>query len=264
MATMIRSAQCGDQAMRWAEQVRANSRIRIDVVSKRINELSTSKWIAQKNAFIETRFITTIENAVNQANQDRPHIVLLDIDGQYGIDAQSLSGEKAKFFTRTRRLVGLTRKIDAASRIRAERVGCRDIFSFGDTDDLEILVRAFLRRNQSGGFERIVDLGNIHIDEGARRIIAGKEIELRTTNEFNLIATLSERIDYFWTPPEIKKLMAGSLVEVSDHAVRKMVARARQALGKYSEAIVTVRNSGYKLSSQVQKRSTVTILSQIQ
>jgi hypothetical protein len=223
--------------------------IRIDVVSKREAELSSSNWINKRNDFLNIQMIADIESAVNKANQDRPHIVLLDIDGQYGKDPKSLSGEKARFFYRTHRLVGVTRKLDAVSLSRAERVGCRDVFLLGDSEDLAILARAFLRRNHRGGFERIVDIGDIHIDEGARRISINGADEIRTTHEFNFIATLSERIDYVWTAQEIKKLMVGSLIEVGDDAVKKMVARTRKALGTHANTIATVRNSGYKFSS---------------
>ncbi len=196
-------------------------------------------------------FNKTVDDVSNVASISRPDVIIVDIDNLDQAILSSLQGEKANFFRRTKRLVGLCLSDCFEYRNFALSLNLTDIFLSDQISIFDQVLRAFARRNRPGSFERIVHLGALTIDEGARALLVDGKMITVPYQEYNLLATMSEEIGKVWKRDELRRLIGGCLQTTQDRSLDKAIARARQALGPHSNLIQTVEGLGYRMSDDV-------------
>lgn len=109
-------------------------------------------------------------------------------------------------------------------------------------------VRAVTRRSFRirGGAVRV---GNLFIDERARRATCGDAVLDLSPSEFKLLLLLARRLDQEVSRDAIAALQSARRGDSSANAVDKLISRLRTALGKLDSgvAVRTIRGGGYAL-----------------
>ncbi|MCO5142139.1 MAG: response regulator transcription factor [Oligoflexia bacterium] len=111
-------------------------------------------------------------------------------------------------------------------------------------------VRALLRRTD-GQSTQLFSLGPIVIDEAAHRATIEEEEISLTPYEFKLLSTLIQNKGRVLTRDQLISEVQGDGVAVVERAIDTHVFGLRKKLGKYSEAIETVRGVGYRIPAKL-------------
>jgi two-component system phosphate regulon response regulator PhoB len=113
-------------------------------------------------------------------------------------------------------------------------------------------VRALLRRgqteSQNSSSERI-QVGNLHVDFEAHRVLCGSDEVQLTPSEFKLLAALVKNRGRVLSREKLIELVQGQGVAVIDRAVDTHIFGLRKKLGACAEIIETIRGVGYRVES---------------
>jgi DNA-binding response OmpR family regulator len=189
-----------------------------------------------------------LEEAVHQ----RYDVVLLDImlPGLDGLDVCRRLRAHSDV-----PVIVLTARGEEADRVLGLEMGADDyLHKPYSPRELLARIRAVVRRarGQAGPNVKIVRVGSLSLDPGARRAtVEGQEIAL-TGYEFSLLYALASRAGRVLSREQLIELAGGSAEEAFDRSVDVHVSRLRQKLGddpKNPRMLKTVRGAGYLLAA---------------
>jgi DNA-binding response OmpR family regulator len=151
-------------------------------------------------------------------------------------------------------IIVLTARGEEADRVMGLELGADDYLPkpFAPRE-LLARIRAVVRRarGQAGPSTKIIALGELVVDPGARRAtLGGREVQL-TGYEFSLLHALAERAGRVLSREQLMELARGSAEDAFDRSIDVHVSHLRQKLGddpKRPRIIKTVRGAGYVIA----------------
>jgi two-component system, OmpR family, phosphate regulon response regulator PhoB len=191
-------------------------------------------------------------DAVAQARQERPSLVVLDLmlPGMSGFEV--LEQLRAEEGTRDVAVLMLTARKDEPDRIKGLSLGADDYLTKPfSPQELILRVGAILRRIQQGQQPSgdVLRVGPIAIDRSAHRVsVDGRDIEL-TPTEFRLLLTLAERRGRVQARAHLLETVWEAAPDIQTRTVDMHVQRLRTKLEAAGELIETVRGFGYRLQA---------------
>ncbi|MGQ0648301.1 MAG: response regulator [Gemmatimonadaceae bacterium] len=192
-------------------------------------------------------------DAINQAKQDLPSLIVLDLmlPGMSGFEVlESLRGDDA---TRAVAVLMLTARREEPDRIRGLSLGADDYLTKPfSPQELVLRVGAILRRVQQAlpHSSDTLRAGPIAIDRGAHRVTldGSGDVEL-TPTEYRLLLTLAERRGRVQARGLLLETVWEAAPDIQTRTVDMHVQRLRSKLGPAGEMIETVRGFGYRLKA---------------
>lgn len=145
-------------------------------------------------------------------------------------------------------VIMLTAKGDDVDRIVGLELGADDYLPKPfNSRELIARIRALLRRTRPASQERVLEVGDIELNDETRSVFRrGEPIDL-TTSEFDLLKILLENAGNVVGREDLAKILGRNL-GVFDRAIDMHVSNLRRKLGVLSDGtarIRTVRNAGY-------------------
>ena len=190
--------------------------------------------------------------AVAQARQDRPSIIVLDLmlPGMSGFEV--LEQLRADDSTRDVAVLLLTARKDEPDRIKGLSLGADDYITKPfSPQELVLRVGAILRRIQQGQQQAgdTLRVGPIAIDRAAHRVsVDGRDLDL-TPTEYRLLLTLAERRGRVQARAHLLETVWEAAPDIQTRTVDMHVQRLRTKLESAGELIETVRGFGYRLKA---------------
>ena len=190
--------------------------------------------------------------AVAQARQDRPSIIVLDLmlPGMSGFEV--LEQLRADDSTRDVAVLMLTARKDEPDRIKGLSLGADDYITKPfSPQELVLRVGAILRRIQQGQQQAgdTLRVGPIAIDRAAHRVsVDGRDLDL-TPTEYRLLLTLAERRGRVQARAHLLETVWEAAPDIQTRTVDMHVQRLRTKLEAAGELIETVRGFGYRLKA---------------
>ncbi len=191
-------------------------------------------------------------DAVAQARQERPAVVVLDLmlPGMSGFEV--LEQLRAEPSTKDVAVLLLTARKDEPDRIKGLSLGADDYLTKPfSPQELTLRVAAILRRIQQGQQPAgdVLRVGAIAIDRAAHKVqVDGEEIEL-TPTEYRLLLTLAERRGRVQGRAHLLETVWEAAPDIQTRTVDMHVQRLRTKLGAAGDLIETVRGFGYRLTA---------------
>ena len=195
---------------------------------------------------------STGPEAVAQARQDRPSIIVLDLmlPGMSGFEV--LEQLRADDSTRDVAVLMLTARKDEPDRIKGLSLGADDYITKPfSPQELVLRVGAILRRIQQGQQQAgdTLRVGPIAIDRAAHRVsVDGRDLDL-TPTEYRLLLTLAERRGRVQARAHLLETVWEAAPDIQTRTVDMHVQRLRTKLESAGELIETVRGFGYRLKA---------------
>lgn len=192
-------------------------------------------------------------DAIAQARQDRPALVVLDLmlPGMSGFEV--LEALRAEEETRAIAVLMLTARREEPDRIRGLTLGADDYLTKPfSPQELVLRVGAILRRVQQTlpVSSETLRVGPILIDRAAHRVIVDGAGELELTpTEYRLLLTLAERRGRVQARGLLLETVWEAAPDIQTRTVDMHVQRLRTKLGGAGDMIETVRGFGYRLKS---------------
>jgi DNA-binding response OmpR family regulator len=189
------------------------------------------------------------DEALAYARSNRVDLVLLDVmlPGMSGLDVcRALRGDRA---TAAVPIIMLTARTEEADRVLGLELGADDYIAkpFSPTE-LVARIRALMRRSQlSGGKESTLRFGSIAVDLSSHTVSSdGHEVKL-TAKEFMLLQYLLEHRGRVLSRDLLLGDVWGYRYTGGTRTVDVHVRRLREKLPVLVDALVTVKQFGYKL-----------------
>jgi DNA-binding response OmpR family regulator len=187
----------------------------------------------------------TGEGGLNAVEWREPRFVVLDlglpdIDG-FDVCRQLRAGGRVPILV-------LTARDEETDRIIGLELGADDYMTKPFSPrELVARVRAILRRAEPDPLEsRVIELGDVRIDVGLRRVaVAGVPVDLRTL-EFDLLAELARNAGQVVSRNRLLGRVWGLSFAGGTRTVDVHVAQVRKKLGR-PDLIETVRGVGYRV-----------------
>jgi len=145
-------------------------------------------------------------------------------------------------------IIMLTARDDEVDKIVGLELGADDYVTKPfNPRELVARVRAILRRSTSQPERRILELGNVRVDIGARQVlIDGQPVNLRL-KEFDLLVALMENVELVQTREQLLRKAWGYDFYGDTRTVDVHIARLREKIKDSNLQIETVWGIGYKL-----------------
>lgn len=144
----------------------------------------------------------------------------------------------------------LTAKSEEIDRVISFELGADDYVTKPFSPrELILRVRAILRRSADDrGAKKALERGGIRIDQERHRCWAGERVVTLTSKEFQILASLMNRVGYVKTRSSLLDEVWGSDVSVTTRTVDTHMKRLREKLGDEGRSIETVRGVGYRFT----------------
>jgi two-component system response regulator RstA len=188
------------------------------------------------------------DQGLAEAGRHRYDVILLDVmlPGISGIDVCQRIRERSDV-----PIIMITARGEEADRVLGLEIGADDYVPKPFSPrELLARIRAAVRRarGRAGPAGKLVTVGDLGLDPGARTArLAGRPIAL-TAYEFALLYALAERAGRVLTREQLMDLAGGNAEESFDRSVDVHISRLRQKLGddpRRPRRIKTVRGVGY-------------------
>lgn len=202
-------------------------------------------------------FDVTLAESADQASAaiaaELPDLVLLDwmLPGQSGV---ALARQwRADERTKPLPIIMLTARADEADKVVGLDAGADDYLTKPfSTQELLARIRAVLRRRMPEALDTVVELGQLKLDPGTRRVTGqGTEVKLGPT-EFRLLHFFMAHPERVHSRGQLLDRVWGDHVFIEERTVDVHVKRLREALQPAGCAamIETVRGAGYRMTRQ--------------
>ena len=180
----------------------------------------------------------------------QPQLVVADVNGETLslIDAVREADGLASRIDPDTPLLALTARADELARVRYLERGCDDVlckpYSY---PELRARVRALLLRAQVPRYGRVLRVGELEIDLGAREVLVnGRRVEL-TAKEFELLRCLASEPARVFTREQLLRQVWG--YRTPSRTLDSHSARLRRKLaGSEHRLVINVWGVGYKLA----------------
>ena len=194
----------------------------------------------------EVTAVHEANSALEQAATSKHELVILDV--------MLPGGDGRKVLRRIRLtspvpVIMLTARGDEADRIAGLDAGADDYLAKPfNARELVARIRAVLRRKGTSALPATFTIGDLEIDNAARRIAqSGADIEL-TGAEFDILVLLARAAGKVLTRDEIAEQALGRRVGLLDRSIDNHISNLRKKLGPHAsgaERIRSVRGAGY-------------------
>jgi len=190
---------------------------------------------------------------LESARRDRPQLILLDwmLPEMDGLDVcRILKGDD-----KTRRIpvIMLTVKSDETDKVLGLEMGADDYVTKPFSPrELVARVKAILRRAQPQPPVELFQFGELRVDWGKHTVTVGdKPVEL-THKEFELLRALIEAKGRVLSRDRLLDQVWGyeRAMEIETRTVDLHISQLRRKLGKAGQAILTVKNAGYRFATE--------------
>lgn len=195
------------------------------------------------------RLVTTGLAALQEAQAERPSLILLDI-GLPDLSGFDVCRElKSSGQTASTPVVFVSGRESEIDRVVAFEIGAADyVLKPFSPRELVLRVRAILRRTAPVATEDFIEIGPLVVDvSGYRVFVDGEQVAL-SRQEFRLLAALAAGKGRVFSRAELIILVWGAETEVQERTVDAHVKALRAKLRAASEVIETVRGIGYRVS----------------
>ncbi|MCK4857271.1 MAG: response regulator transcription factor [candidate division Zixibacteria bacterium] len=191
----------------------------------------------------------TGEDGLKTAKANSPDLILLDLmlPGMNGLDVCRVL--KADDATCHIPVIILTARDEDVDMVTGLEVGADDYVTKPFSPRVLIArVRAMLRRHEATReVGSPIHVGEVTIDPGRHRVIAGgKSIEF-TFTEFKLLVKLARHPGWVFSRSQLIDELRDDQYVIADRAIDVQVANLRKKLGEYGHYIQTVRGVGYRM-----------------
>ena len=191
------------------------------------------------------------EDGLSVARGVHPDLIVLDImlPEMNGLDVcRALKSDRA---TRDIPIIMLTARDEDIDVVTGLEVGADDYITKPFSPRVLIArIRTVLRRYKQlpDSMPKFLQLGELTIDHGKRRVtVSGSPVEL-THTEFELLFVLASRPGWVFSRTQlIDSLRDGQLV-ITDRAIDVQIANLRKKLAACGHYIQTVRGTGYRMT----------------
>lgn len=200
----------------------------------------------------EVRPATTLDEADMLIATWRPQLAVVDMDHD---DSTALLGRLQAARRLTDTIVpalGLTRRGDLKSKLRAFELGVDDILTMPFAPE-ELLARAIVITRRATGSDRplvpAIRLGEIEVDILNRQVLAGTSVVSLSGIEQSLLYLLASRAGQVVSREQILEVVWGSDFVVESNIVDRHVRSLRVKLlddYRHPRLIATVRGAGYR------------------
>jgi two-component system, OmpR family, alkaline phosphatase synthesis response regulator PhoP len=198
------------------------------------------------------RSTRSLADAERILSEWRPHLAVVDMDHD---DSTALLGRVGASNTLTRSItpvLGLTRRGDLKTKLRAFDLGVDDILTVPFSPE-ELLARAIVITRRASGTDRpivpIVRIGEIEIDIVDRQVRAGESVVHLTSIEQSLLYLLASRSGQVVTRDEVLDVIWGTDFVAESNIVDRHVRSLRAKLQndyRHPRFIATVPGQGYR------------------
>lgn len=182
----------------------------------------------------------------------RPHMGVVDMDREDGEDLLALLGASNSMRQSRTPVLGLTRRGDLRTKLRAFDLGVDDILTVPFSPE-ELLARAIVISRRASGIDLpivpAIRLGEIEIDIVHRQVRAGDSVVHLTSIEQSLLYLLASRAGRVVTRDEILDAVWGTDFLAESNIVDRHVRSLRIKLQndyRHPRFIATVPGRGYR------------------
>jgi DNA-binding response OmpR family regulator len=190
-------------------------------------------------------------SGLQKARDEKPALIILDlmVPGISGLELCKILKSESR--TRDIPILMLTAKAEEIDRILGLEFGADDYVTKPFSPREVILrIQAILRRRTGGSEDGEIVAGSIVIDPARHRVsVAGKLVHL-TSIEFKLLHTLVLKRGRVQPRDRLLNEVWGYESVIDTRTVDTHVRRLRSKLGKFGDAIETVRSFGYRFHEQ--------------
>jgi two-component system phosphate regulon response regulator PhoB len=190
-------------------------------------------------------------SGLQKARDEKPALIILDlmVPGISGLELCKILKSESR--TRDIPILMLTAKAEEIDRILGLEFGADDYVTKPFSPREVILrIQAILRRGTGGSEDGEIVAGSIVIDLARHRVsVAGKMVHL-TSIEFKLLHTLVLKRGRVQPRDRLLNEVWGYESVIDTRTVDTHVRRLRAKLGKFGDAIETVRSFGYRFHEQ--------------
>jgi DNA-binding response OmpR family regulator len=190
-------------------------------------------------------------SGLQKARDEKPALIILDlmVPGISGLELCKILKSESR--TRDIPILMLTAKAEEIDRILGLEFGADDYVTKPFSPREVILrIQAILRRGTGGSEDGEIVAGSIVIDLARHRVsVAGKVVHL-TSIEFKLLHTLVLKRGRVQPRDRLLNEVWGYESVIDTRTVDTHVRRLRAKLGKFGDAIETVRSFGYRFHEQ--------------
>lgn len=214
------------------------------------SDIAELESYALQNSGYETRIFSSSAPFYQAVNQRLPDLVLLDImlPGESGLDV--LRRLRSNPGTAEVRVILVTAKSSEVDTVRGLDMGADDYITkpFGI---MELVSRVKARLRTSGAApSEILSFAEIEMDTSRRLVrVKGKPCDL-TYKEFELLRLFLSNPNVALSRDLLMEKVWGYDYDGSTRTLDMHIKTLRQKLGSFSGSIQTVRNVGYKLTSE--------------
>ena len=198
------------------------------------------------------RAASTFEDAVSILDQWPPHLAVVDMDHEQSADLLRRLGASNTMTASVTPILGLTRRGDLATKLKAFDLGVDDILTVPFSPE-ELLARAIVVTRRASGVDRpivpTIRLGEMEIDILNREVRAGTSVVHLTSIEQSLLYVLASRGGRVVTRDEIMDGVWGTDFVAESNVVDRHIRGLRVKLQndyRHPRFISTVPGRGYR------------------
>ena len=198
------------------------------------------------------RAVTTAADAKKVADEWKPHLAVIDMDHDASSDVLQVLGASNTLQRSTTPILGLARRGDLATKLRAFDLGVDDILAMPFSPE-ELLARAIVITRRSSGVDRpivpTIRLGEMEIDIVNRQVTAGSSVVHLSGIEQSILYLLASRSGKVVTREEILDGVWGTDFVAESNIVDRHIRGLRVKLMndyRHPRFIATVPGKGYR------------------
>ena len=198
------------------------------------------------------RAVTTAADAKKVADEWKPHLAVIDMDHDASSDVLQVLGASNTLQRSTTPILGLARRGDLATKLRAFDLGVDDILAMPFSPE-ELLARAIVITRRSSGIDRpivpTIRLGEMEIDIVNRQVTAGSSVVHLSGIEQSILYLLASRSGKVVTREEILDGVWGTDFVAESNIVDRHIRGLRVKLMndyRHPRFIATVPGKGYR------------------
>ncbi|MEO5919428.1 MAG: response regulator transcription factor [Candidatus Limnocylindrales bacterium] len=204
------------------------------------------------HGLFEVRAAADLAEAVRIMGDWHPDLTVIDMDHDDSTELLSRLGDSNRLTRRLTPALGLTRRGDLKTKLRAFDLGVDDILTMPFSPE-ELLARAIVITRRATGTDRpivpVIRLGEIEIDILSREVRAGTSVIHLSGIEQSLLYLLASRAGRTVTREEILDAIWGTDFVTESNIVDRHVRSLRVKLQndyKHPRFIATVPGHGYR------------------
>ncbi|MGB6065806.1 MAG: response regulator [Desulfomonilaceae bacterium] len=193
------------------------------------------------------------EQALKKAKEEHPDAILLDLmlPGVDGLDVcRELKNDPA---TRYIPVLMVTAKGEDADIVSGLELGADDYITKPFSPRVLLArLKTVLRRHKPPESEElaVVNLRGLTIDPNRHQVLLDRSPIVLTTTEFRILHFLARRPGRVFSRDQIINAVKGENYAVTERSVDVQIVSLRKKLGKFGDAIETVRGVGYRVKEE--------------